>query len=425
VLKWFIGYENDKDVRRNFFLNTFDGALFSFGMSFISLSTVMPVFVKKLTGNNFFVGLIPVLWTIGFNFPQILMANYVRRLPYKKPLLLITAFGQRLPFLLLALFTWWFVDNAILWVQIVTFFMLFFMGAVCGSLNLPGWFDLVAKVTPVNIRGRLFASRALIGALLGIFGGIYVSFILKALPYPDNFSVLFLSAFTVMMISYILLFLIIEKEPNHQKFNVPFAEFIKRIPLLLKTNFNYRRYLIADGLLISSLLADAFYAINAIEKFNLPESYAGIFTIIMMSSIISGNILFGFLADKKGHKINLQLAALSCFATAVISLIAASEYIYLIVFVFAGFTTTLIQLSRLTIIAELCAENDRPTYVAVTNMMTSPFILLGIAGGWIASNYGYNIVFIAAAFFALCSTLWFAFKVKEPRTLIPITVQNN
>ncbi len=171
-------------------------------------------------------------------------------------------------------------------------------------------------------------------------------------------------------------------------------------------------------------MADAFYALNAIEKFKLNEAYAGIFTIIMMTSIILGNIVFGFIADKKGHKINLMLAALSGFSAAFTALIAPSVTVYSAVFIFAGFTTTLIQLSRLTIIAELCAEEDRPSYVAITNLITSPFILLGIAGGWIANHFGYAAVFILAAFFAISSSLWFGLQVKEPRKAIPETIFN-
>jgi hypothetical protein len=89
------------------------------------------------------------------------MANYVRRLPYKKPLLLITALAQRLPWLLLGIFTMVFYKPDYPLVPGSGFFYFFILAAVCGSINLPGWFDLVAKVTPVRLRGRLFASRSL------------------------------------------------------------------------------------------------------------------------------------------------------------------------------------------------------------------------------------------------------------------------
>jgi MFS family permease len=72
-------------------------------------------------------------------------------------------------------------------------------------------------------------------------------------------------------------------------------------------------------------------------------------------------------------------------------------------------------ISRLTIIAELCRERERPTYVALTNMITSPFVLAGLAAGWAADRFGYEVIFIAAASVALAAALWLLALVRDPR----------
>ena len=79
-------FPEPEDVKLNFIANLFDGALFAFGMSFVSLVTVMPVLVKKLGGSNIAIGLIPVVWILGLNFPQVLIANHTDKFPYKKNL---------------------------------------------------------------------------------------------------------------------------------------------------------------------------------------------------------------------------------------------------------------------------------------------------------------------------------------------------
>jgi MFS family permease len=417
VFDRFLSNPGDPVVKHNFVVNTLDGAFYSFAMSFVSLSTVMPVFIKNIGGSNVAVGLIPVIWTLGFNFPQVLIANYVRQKKYKKPLLIITALGQRLPWLLLGLLCWFFFNKNNTDLQLILFFACLLLAAIAGSINLPGWFDLVAKITPITLRGRLFASRSIIGAIFGILGGWIVKIVLDHYSYPVNFSILLFLAFIIMMISYSLLFLIKEKESNASINTLQNKEFFKRIPSLIIHQKNYRNFLIADSLLISSLMADAFYALYAIKKFSLSDAYAGAFTIIMMISVIFGNILFGYIADKFGHRINLMMAAGTSFSACMISLIAPSPILFYFVFVFSAFTATLLQLSRLTIIAEICAEEDRPTYIAITNLLTSPFILSGILGGLIANSFGYNYVFILAAFLSLSSFLWYLKKVKEPRIL--------
>lgn len=416
MLERFLSYPKDPVIKRNFIANTYDGALYSFAMSFISLNTVMPVFVKNMGGSNIAVGLISVLFVLGFNIPQILVANYVRKVSFKKPLLIITALGQRIPWLLLALLCWFFFDRTSTDFQLVTFFICLILAAVAGSINLPGWFDLIAKVTPITLRGRLFASRSILGALLGILGGWIVKLVLDNYSYPVNFSILLFSAFFVMMISYSLLFFIQEKEPNSSG-EMHTREFFKRIPKLITENKNYRNFLIADAMLISSLMADAFYALNALKKFSLPDAYAGSFTIIIMSSVILGNILFGYLADNYGHKLNLMLGSGTSMAACVLAMLSPSIEAYFFVFVFSAFTVTLNQLSRLTIISEICKEEDRPTYIAVTNMLTSPFILSGLLGGIIANSFGYMYVFLLAAILAFISFIWYTFIVKEPRTI--------
>ena len=65
---------------------------------------------------------------------------------------------------------------------------------------------------------------------------------------------------------------------------------------------------------------------------------------------------------------------------------------------------------------ELCTEEERPTYVALTNMVTSPFVLFGVLAGGIASAFGYDAVFVIAGVLALASAFWLTFKVEEPRT---------
>ena len=98
-----------------------------------------------------------------------------------------------------------------------------------------------------------------------------------------------------------------------------------------------------------------------------------------------------------------------------IAVITPPLSIYFLVFIGAAFTTSLLGISRLTMIAEICNEEDRPTYVALTNMITSPFVLLGIGGGWLANRFGYQIVFVIAGIFALIASIWYYKMVEEPR----------
>ncbi len=407
----------DENVKRNFFLNVFDGSVYSFAMSFVSLQTVLPIFIKKISGSDIAVGLIPVIWLVGFNFPQIFVSNHVRRLGYKKPWMLKTALVQRIPWLVLAFLSYFLVDSLDNSTALIIIFIGLAFAAFGGSINLPGWFDLISKITPVQLRGRLFAFRSVLGAAMGIFGGWVVSLILDSISYPVNYSLLFFIAFFVMMLSYIFLTLLKEEHPNHPQSDFTYKEFLKRLSTILKEEKNFRNFIIADAMMMLALMSNAFLAVNAMEKFNLTDAYAGYFTIIMMLSMTFGSLYFGYLADKKGHKLNLIWSSVFTLIACIAALISPVVEIYFISFAASALTITLTQVSRLTIIAEICREDDRPTYISLTNLITAPFVLSGLFGGWLASVFGYNAVFIIAGIFAALAFIWLNLKVTEPRKI--------
>jgi len=414
----------DANVKRNFLLNVFDGAVFSFAMSFVSLQTVFPVLVKKVSGSDFAIGLIPVIWAAGFNFPQIFIANYVRKIGFKKPLMIKTALGQRLPWLLISILVFFFIED--MHPNVALIFLLASLGlaAIGGSLNLPGWFDLISKLTPIQLRGRLFAYRSVVGAVLGILGGVVVIIVLDTFSYPENYGILFLITFVVMMISYVFLFFIKEEKPNSPQQIFSHMEFYKRLFSILKKEKNFRNFLVFDSLMMLANMSHTFFAVYAIEKFSLPESYAGTFTIVMMTSMIIGSLYFGYIADRYGHRINLIWASAFTGFASLIALVSPYVELYYLVFVGASLNLTVLMVSRLTIIAEICSEDDRPTYVALTNMVTAPFILSGMFGGIIVNVLGFNTLFFIAAIISVLSLLWLILKVIEPRS-IPQTVQSN
>jgi MFS family permease len=418
VLDWFFGPEVGKKrgvLRQNLTANIVDGSMYAFGISFVSLQTVIPVMVKHISGSDFAVGLVPVLWTAGFNFPQIFIANHAQRFPFKMRLFLQTAFVQRLPWILLALLSFFMLGRLSPTAGTVSFFFLFTLAAVTGSLCFPIWFDLIAKLTPVNLRGRLFAARNLLGGVLGVLGGLVVQRVLAEIAYPMSYGVLFSLACLFLFVSYWALTSLSEEDASAVTEEVHIFEYYRSLPRILKAHKNYRNFLISDALLLAATMAGAYYAVHAIQKFSLSDSSAGFFTVMIMCSTIIGNMFFGYFADHYGHKVNLVLAgastALSCF----VALLAPDQGWYIIVFVGMAFQIGLSGISRLSIVAELCTEEERPTYVALTNLVTSPFILFGLVAGGIASRFGYDAVFLIAGLLAVASALWMAFRVEEPR----------
>ena len=402
-------------VRRNFVLNVVDGAVFTFGLGFASRSTVLPVFVKNVGGEGIAISLIPVLWILGFNLPQIAISNYVGHVSPKKPLLLKTGIMQRLPWLLLAVVTFLWIDAIPPAVALPLFLVLFTLAAAGGSLNLPVWFDIVSKITPVRLRGRLFALRTVFGGALGIAAGWIVERVLATWPYPDSFGVLFGLAFGAMMISYVFICLLEEGNRVLPKRTLRYREYLRSLPHILRTQVNFRNFLIGESLLVAATMVEAFFVVDAISSFGLPDSYAGRFTAVIMLSMVVGTLIFGYAADRWGHRINMVLSAAWMIVASAAALMADRVEVYYVVFIASALTLGLRTVSRLPIVAELCGEEDRPTYVALMNVVTAPFVLAGVGAGWTANVYGYDAVFTGAVVLSVAACLWFMVMVKEPR----------
>jgi MFS family permease len=410
-------------VRRNFVLNVLDGAVFAFGLSFAARTAVLPLFVQKLGGGNLAVGLLPVLWTLGFHLPQLAIAHHAGQAVRKKSLVLKTGLVQRLPWLLLAAVTFLWLGELPPTAALTLFFALYALAAVGGSLNLPGWFDLVAEVTPVRLRGRLFAVRTVFGSLLGVAGGWVVAEVLARFTGLDGFAVLFGLAFAAMMVSFGFVAALREERapgavtPPRRRY----GDFLRRLPEILRKEKNFRRFLVADALLITATMADAFYTVYAFERFGLSEAAVGGFVVVLMASGAVGALLFGWLADRIGHRLNLALAAGATLVACAAAVWAPTPEAYLVAFAGSALALGLPVISRLPLIAELCGEAERPTYVALTNTLTAPFALAGLLGGFLANRYGYEAVFAVAAAVSLAAVGWLLLLVREPRQSVSPT----
>ena len=285
-----------------------------------------------------------------------------------------------------------------------------------GSFGAPVWFHLFTKTTPVKLRGKLLAIRQLLSSSLGILGGSVVTFVLATFAFPENFALLFVIVYVLSMASYLYLRKLKEPaaEAQYPGPALPSSTFADG-RAILKRNTNFRNFLLADAFTLMSMSASAFYAVYAIEKFDVPASYAGTFTVIVMAGMVAGNSVFGYLADSFGHRMTLITLALSSVAASTVAIFAANILIYGFTFFFMSWTVGLQVISRLSFVVELCSEADRQTYIAMTNTITAPTVAVGILFGWLARAYGFQIMFALAALTGLFAAVWLYFFVRDPR----------
>jgi MFS family permease len=429
-LQKILGYD-PQILRKNLMMHIYEGAAFLFAMSFITISTIFPVFIQRIGGNAIAVGSVSVLWVLGLNLPQILFLRYLSVRSNLKSNVLKYGLIFRLNFLIISFVISLFVARMESSFAVPLFLFLLFIAAIAGSSSGLSWYDFFSETTPVKLRGRLLSIRLLLGSALGVFGGSAVTIILSSIAFPQNWAALFMIAFLLSMLSYYFLTrlkepdrLISSDENSVEAKTLTVKEILTRAKRILKENSDFKNFMIADALILMALTASGFYAVYAIRKFDLPPAYAGTFTIILMASQVFGNFIFGYVADFFGHKVNVLILAVSSALASLTAAFANNVLIYGVVFFFAGCSITLQGISRLALTVEMCNEQERPIYIGLINTVTAPTVLFGLIGGFLITLIGFFIVFLIYTFIALIAVYWLYKKVREPRKLKSVDVLN-
>ena len=406
--------EASQNYRWNFGVNLADGALFMLAQSFISATTILPFFVSRLTDNPFFIGLLAVIAHGGWFFPQLFSAGPIERSNRKKPWLInLGFFVERLPLMLLPA-TALLAVRAPTW-TLTLFLLTFALYNLGAGIIAPAWQDLIAVCFPPTRRGRLMGIAMFVGTVLGALGANASSRILDTLPFPGNFMTLFALAALLMLIGWVVLALTREPVRRVRRSEENRLRIWTRLGRILRRDLNFRRFLIARGLLAASGMGMAFVTAAAVRRWDVSGGTVGNFTVALLVGQAVGNLLFGFLADRRGHKLPLVLGGIAAALAYIIAGIAPSPLFYYPVFLLLGAYISAIIVSGLMIVLEFVGFEQRPTYVGITNSIIGAVnVVIPLVGGALATfNYTYLFVFSAAA--ALLSALLTSLWVVDPR----------
>ena len=407
--------EIERNYKHNFIVNFIDGTAFWFGASFFAYRTILPVFVANLTDSEFAIALLSVIITTGWLLPQLFTANWTQRLPLKKYAPVNIGFWtERLPILLLIPSAW--LATISLELALVASLICIGWHIIGAGVIAVGWQDMIAKVFPLEKRGKFFGITNFGGTATGILGASTVAWLLDRYEFPYSYMWAFLIGAVFIMISWGALALTKEPRIEPKTERVSNRDYWKQLPVIVQSDANFRRYLIAQIFMGAGNLSLGFYAVYAVQRWDLPDSQAGVFTIAMLVGQALSNLVFGWLGDRKGHKLNLQICVFTTALAAGIAALAPDDLWFLAVFFLLGISAAGFMLSGIMIVFEFCEPEIRPTYIGINNTFNGIVaIAMPLIGGWLATTFGYPIMFgitFAVCLLGLALLHWW---VQEPR----------
>jgi len=409
--------EVERNYRWNFSVNLLDVTSFWFGFSFISATTVVPLYISKLSSSPLPIGIAAVIAQSAWFLPQLLTANFVERLPRKLPVIV------RIGFILERFPVWLLVVSAMVAVTAPMLALVIFLGGYAwrqlgAGLTATSWQDLIARTFPTERRGRFLGLSLFVGTGAGTIAAFISGYLLEAFPFSTNFVFNYLFAAVFMTLSWFFISRTREPRATGRGPRRSNRQFMSELPGIMHQDTNFRRFLVARMLLAFGAFGTGFLTVAAVDRWDIADSVVGGFTAAQLIGQAVATPGLGLLADRFGHKITLELGALAAVFTFIIAWLAPDPTWYFVVFALLGMTNGAIIVSGILIVLEFGRAEKRPTYVGLANTGVGLASLVAPLIGAVLAGLSYSLLFGMSALITLIALVALHFRVKEPRNRI-------
>ncbi len=386
--------------KRNFWLIAINGILFRLGAVFIEVNTILPLFIKQLSGSSTLVGFVNSMGKAGWFLPQIFSAHLLDGQPYKKPLYIKCALLRCLALMSIPLIV---ANYGILGPKTVLYALLvsYAIYSLAGGMSGVAAMDMIGGAVDPHLRAVLFSLRWGVGGVLAIGGGYLAKVILKGMHFPNNFALLFALAATFISIA-LLIFTFVDEQPSSSANNrkLKLGEFIISGIKLLAKDKNYR-YLYATRVFMGIWSgALPFYILYARKHLGIAAYYAGIFAIGQSLGQILPNAIWGKLGRKYGNQRIIQTGALLTAFMPFIAILVRfmPEKLWIpalwIMFFVGAAALNGIIVGSMSYMLDISPDDSRSKYIGTFNTLIAPWMFTPMLAGAFLNLIGFTWLFI-------------------------------
>jgi MFS family permease len=412
-------------LRRNVACLIADVAVWSFAAAFVDLSGVMPSLVTHLTRAPVLIGLLGSIQTGCWLLPQLFFARFVAARERKLPVVVLTTAISRLGWVVLLATLLAFdpvspgATLAATYLSIGVFFLF-------DGLSVLGWYDLIARVVPPTLRGRVLGFMAFGSGAAGVVGGLVVQRILgnPAWPFPSDYRLMLVIALIFFALGLFPLSRIREPPGEPSRTPEPFGAYLRRLPGLVRDRPDFRRLVGVQLLVGSAGLALPFYAPYGTLGLGLGEASVGVFVVGVTLGVMVGGLAWGWIGDRGRKDRAIQgLAACALLAPLValglrglVPYLAPSVAALVLAgaFFFVGTSSRSGWVAVSNYLLEIAGPAERPVLIGLLNTLGGILAVVPPLGGLLAGWLGYEATFVAAAVPA-AAALVLSFRLKVAR----------
>lgn len=404
----------DKDhSRRNFKAFIWHAVFLSLAQKFMDVNTVIPTLLIQAGGTPVHLGILTAIMVGGNGFMGIFFASFLTHRERKKKFLLTGIYLRVLALLLMGCILAGIgalSGSAVIASILILMTIFSFSGAFAGI----SYTDILGRTIDKDSRKDFFIVKQTLASIGILASALLARQALKLLPYPKNYSALFLVAGGLLLVATIG-FWIIRENPIPVSGSLPLKKRISLLKDAFAGDRNLRNYLYLTNTVSLGFAIIPFLIAYAKENFGLTSSDTGNFLLLQVTGMVVSTLVYRFASKGQRYKGILSVFIVSGALLPVLALLfSGSRTLYVLIFLLSGVVLAARQISLPGILLEISNDENRAIYTGLSGLGSIAVMLYPVFAGFMVQRFGYNLIFTLTAVLIL-SSFYFSWKIRCER----------
>ena len=389
----------------NFFALLWHATFLALASNFMDVDTIIPAMLINAGGGEIQLGFMTAIMLGGSTFLQLVFAGFISHRPRKKNFLLL-GINLRIVALFALSVLFYFSGLLVDGLLIILIFVFITQFSFSGAFANISYVDIVGKSLHGAVRKAFLSAKQIIFSIGVFISAVVVRQLLVLLEFPDNYSLLFVLAGTLLFTASLGFWRLKEKPTKAGQKN-SFLEFLALIPLAVKSDRNLKYYLLLINSLGLGLSVLPFLIYLAKESFGLSGSLIGNFLLLKTIGMLSaGFFLLRFSRRFKYRYLLLISISLAAAIPVGALLLQSSQKLYGFIFIFSGIFMATYKTAIEGILLEISTDDNRATYAGISGAGNILTTVLPISAGFLLKAFGYIPIFVGVSALVLASVVF-------------------
>ncbi len=374
----------------------------------MDVDTIIPAMIVDAGGSSLQLGILTAIMLAGGRFAQLFFAPFLNNQSSKKGYLLgginarILALGGMA---LLFHFSPNINDSFI----ILSIFILISLFSFSGSFANINYVDILGKSILQEKRKAFFSIKQIISSIVVFLSAFLARRVLISYRYPVNYATLFFLSAALLGIASLGFWKIKEITASNFKIN-GLMKYINVIIQEIRTNKKLRHYLFLINTQGISIVLMPFLILYAKRIFYAGSQDIGNFLILkVIGGVLTGSILF-YYSRKIKYQLMLYTTSIIAMLIPLFILILPGSVLFPYIFLAGGIVFTIHRIAISGVLLEITSNNNRVLYTGLTGAGGILPVIFPFLGGWIITEFGFNLFFILFIAVILMS-FYFIYKI--------------